>query len=474
MSSVEHVCFNISNYSIHPDIDFQRNRKISPQKLISFLVSQDSSSTKVEMLDFCGLDASSMPASSALNQQWQKLKPAALEAVFKHFNSSAIGLLPSTLSDRKYRFLAADGSACTYFSTPSFSSADYYCSPGNSIRGVYSMYLNAFYDLTTHTYTDAMIQPVHEKNEFGAFCNMVDRHEIPAGKKNVYIGDRGYCSYNNMAHMLEQKQFFLFRTKDIHSRGLVSNFDFPEEEAFDIDVRVSLVRSHSRKVMTDPGTYKRFVDQASAFDYISYGSYDTYELAFRIIRFSLTESTYECIVANLPRDEFPPERIKELYYTRWDIESYFRKLKYTVGLSNFHSYKPQYIEQEIWAKLIAYNITETMINCTVLETHAAKHAYKVNFTMAAHICRVFLRLTTEKDQYDVMSLLQKELIPIRNDANTQGFKLLISGNHDISYIGLHKHLYHYNFWKADTQSVFLSYHKNQKSSDFIWFMAARA
>ena len=35
MSSVEHVCSNISNYSIHPDIDFQRNRKISSQKLIS-------------------------------------------------------------------------------------------------------------------------------------------------------------------------------------------------------------------------------------------------------------------------------------------------------------------------------------------------------------------------------------------------------------------------------------------------------
>lgn len=35
--------------------------------------------------------------------------------------------------------------------------------------------------------------------------------------------------------------------------------------------------------------------------------------------------------------------------------------------------------------------------------------------MAAHICRFFLRLTTEKDLIDVMSLLQKELIPIRND-----------------------------------------------------------
>ena len=162
--AVEHICSDISDYSLHPDIDFQRNRKISSQKLISFLVSQGSSSTKVEMLDFWGLDASSMPTSSALNQQRQKLKPAALEAVFKHFNSSAMGLLPSTLSDGKYRFLAADGSTCTYFSTPSFSSAEYYCSPGNSIRGVYSMHLNAFYDLTTHTYTDALIQPVHCKN----------------------------------------------------------------------------------------------------------------------------------------------------------------------------------------------------------------------------------------------------------------------------------------------------------------------
>lgn len=413
-SSVEHICSDISNYSIHSGIDFQRSRKISPQKLISFLVSQGSSSTRVEMLDFWGLDPSSLPTSSALNQQRQKLKSDALEAVFKLFNSSVTGLLPDTLRNGKYRFLAADGSTCTYFSTPSFSPDDYYCSPGNSIRGVYSMHLNAFYDLTTHTYTDALLQPVHNKNEFGAFCDMVDRHEILEGSKNVYIGDRGYCSYNNMAHVIEQGQSFLFRTKDIHSKGLVGNFDFPEDESFDINVKVTLVRSHSRKVRVNPDTYKRFVDQASTFDYIPYGSYETYELAFRIIRFPISESSFECIVTNLPHDEFQPEQIKALYDSRWGIESSFRKLKYTIGLSNFHSYKPQYIEQEIWAKLIAYNITETLVNCTVLETHDTKHEYKVNFTMAAHICRVFLRLTTEKDQYDVMLLLQKELIPIRS------------------------------------------------------------
>lgn len=160
--------------------------------------------------------------------------------------------LPFTsLKDPHYRFLAADGSTCTFFSTPAFSSPDYYCSPGHSANGVYSMHLNAFFDLDTHTYTDALIQPVRRKNEFGAFCDMVDRHDVLDGRKNVYTGDRGYCSYNNMAHVAEQGQYFLFRTKDIHSKGLVGNFNFPDEESFDIDINVILVRSHSKKVLAD-------------------------------------------------------------------------------------------------------------------------------------------------------------------------------------------------------------------------------
>lgn len=142
-SSVEHVVSNISQYSQHPDKDFSRNRKILPDNLISYLVSQGSSSTKVEMLDFWGLDAS-MPSASALNQQRSKLKADALEAVFKQFNSASNTLDSAVLNTENYRFLAADGSTCTFFSTPSFSSEDYYCSPGNSAKGVYSMHLNAF------------------------------------------------------------------------------------------------------------------------------------------------------------------------------------------------------------------------------------------------------------------------------------------------------------------------------------------
>ncbi len=48
-SSVEHIVSDISQYAVHPDSDFKRSKKIPAQKLISFLVSQGSSSTRVEM-----------------------------------------------------------------------------------------------------------------------------------------------------------------------------------------------------------------------------------------------------------------------------------------------------------------------------------------------------------------------------------------------------------------------------------------
>ena len=64
-----------------------------------------------------------------------------LQVVFKQFNSLVQGIESLGLQNTKYRFLAADSSTCTYFSTPLFSSQDYYYSPEHSIKGIYSMHM---------------------------------------------------------------------------------------------------------------------------------------------------------------------------------------------------------------------------------------------------------------------------------------------------------------------------------------------
>lgn len=312
-TAISTVVEDISKYTIRPGKDFTKKRKIPADKLFSFLVSQGSSSTKNELLDFYDLDTST-PTASAFNQQRAKLKPEAMERLFNEFNKEATPLRGKT----DYVHIAIDGTTQTFLSYPAFTSEEYYVSEGHSKKGFYSMHLNAFYDLDTRTYTDALIQPVHEKDEFKAFCHMVDRHNYPSDTKTIFIGDRGYCSYNNMAHVINKGQFFLFRTKDIHSKGLVGKFDFPKEESFDITVMVTLVRSNSKSIEVTEG-YKRFVDKATSFDFVEYGSLDCYELSFRIVRFPLEGDSYECIVTNLPEDEFPKEHIKKLYFKRWSI-----------------------------------------------------------------------------------------------------------------------------------------------------------
>ena len=408
-AAVETVASQIDAFAVAPGKDFTRSRKLPPQTLIPFLVAEGSASTKNELLDFFGLDPA-RPTDSAFNQQRNKLLPSALKTVFEGFNAALYSARPAP----GYQFLAVDGSTATFISTPEFAPPEYYIGEGHSAKGFFSIHINAVYDLYRHYYTDALLQPVHEKDEFCAFCELVDRHPVLPGSKIVFIGDRGYCSYNNMAHVIEKGQFFLFRTKDIDSKGLVQGFNLPDDDSFDTTVDVTLTRSHSSKIqITD--SCRRFIDKKVSFDYIENGSLDTYQLSFRVVRFPLDHGDFECLATNLPADEFPLERIKELYFRRWGIETSFRKLKYTIGLSNFHSYKAICVQQEIWARLIIYNISEALINLTVVIKGKKKHSYKVNFSVAVHVCRAFLRPINKIYPIDVIALLKRELIPIRNE-----------------------------------------------------------
>lgn len=411
--SIATVTSHMDSFVYNPGRDYSRIRKLSPDHVISFLISQGASSTKCEFLDFFQM-SEDLPSIFALNQRRSQMMPEALEAVFHEFTSSSEKLELSK-QEQQYQYIAADGSTTSFFSFSKYSSDDYFISEGHSASGFYSIHINAFYDINKRIYTDAILQSAHKKDEFLAFCQLVDRHIPHPDQRTIFIGDRGYCSYNNMAHVIEKEQYFVFRTKDITSKGLIGNFVFPDSDTFDITVDVTLTRSHRKSIKIKDGFYRRYVDQAASFDYIKYGSEDTYDLTFRIVRFPISEDTYECLVTNLPEKNFPVEKLKEIYNSRWGIESSFRKLKYTIGLSHYHSYKPDFIKQEIWAKFIAYNATELLVAHTVVVHGKRKYSYKVNFTLAAHICRIYLRLHTETDSINVMALLQKELVPIRCD-----------------------------------------------------------
>lgn len=192
---------------------------------------------------------------------------------------------------------------------------------------------------------------------------------------------------------------FLIRAKDINSTsGTLKTYQElhknPDAQ-FDITVQRFLTRSQSRLLLNQDTIYKN-IDKAIPFSYLD-EKHTLYYMQFRVVRFQLSNGQYEVLVTNLPEYDFPPEKLKELYYTRWGIESSFRQLKYTIGISRLHSRKEDFVTQEIFARLFLYNFCESIIFNVVIEQDnkkngkLRKYAYKVGHSMAMKICREFMR-----------------------------------------------------------------------------------
>ena len=308
--------------------------------------------------------------------------------------------------------LAIDGTDIQIPTNP--DEIDSYYPGSNGQKGYNLLHLNALYDLENQTYINAVIQQKTDKNEHKALQEMVDFSDIETA---LLIADRGFESYNNMAHMQEKGWFFIIRAKD-GSNGIKSSLKLPNSEEFDVKISLKLTRkqtNETKELCKDTNNY-RFIASKTTFDYLPIKQKKKdpvrfYELNFRIVRFSISENTYEVLLTNLDSTNYPPQRLKELYASRWGIETSFRDLKYTMGMLNFHSKKVMCIKQEIYAHLIMYNFAEMITSHVVIEKKQRKHTYKANFSVAVHMCRKFYHGETTSP--DLETIIARNLVPIR-------------------------------------------------------------
>ncbi|WP_423250184.1 transposase [Paenibacillus thiaminolyticus] len=115
-----------------------------------------------------------------------------------------------------------------------------------------------------------------------------------------------------------------------------------------------------------------------------------YPISFRVVRFVLPSGAFETVITNLTATDFPPGEIMSMYNMRWGIETSFRALKYTVGLTNFHAKKRESITQEIFARMILYNFAEMMTSHVVIPKWRNGTPIKLTSRLP-FTCRHFLR-----------------------------------------------------------------------------------
>jgi hypothetical protein len=178
-------------------------------------------------------------------------------------------------------------------------------------------------------------------------------------------------------------------------------------------VHLILTRKQTKDVKANPEIYK-FMPSTSTLDFFDSRENEFYPISFRIVRFKISDDSYETIITNLAHSEFSSSEIKELYHMRWGIETSFRELKYAIGLTSFHAKKTDCIEQEVFAKLIMYNFCEMITLNVVIKQKPTKHGYQANFTVAIQICIYFFRCRDNVSPPDVEALIQKNILPVRN------------------------------------------------------------
>lgn len=203
--------------------------------------------------------------------------------------------------------------------------------------------------------------------------------------------------------------YHLIRVKDGGRGSMAGSFKLPAKDGSDHAMRLVLTRKQTKEVKGNPEKYK-ILPKASPFDHLDLHDRMFYGLAFRVVRFAITEDPYECIITNLPEDGFPAREIKKIYAMRWGIETSFRELRYAVGSSCFHSKKVEYIMQEIYARQVLYNHCEIITMHVIVQQKDTEHVYQMDYTIAIHICRYFLRKDISPP--NVEKLIQKDLLPV--------------------------------------------------------------
>ena len=403
-TSIHELAANPEHYVLHPGKDFSRNRKLGFQRLLLMLLTMEGDCIKEELYRYFGRFTDT-PSKAAFYKQRKKVKEDAFRSLLVSFTQKC----QKKLLKGKYSLVACDGSAADIFRNPDDS--DTFFEPnGKSTRGFNQIHINAFFSVLDKKITDLLIQPARKRNEYSAFCQMVDRSE--SDTPVIYLCDRGYASYNAFAHVIESGQFFVMRCTDDKTEKILG-FPLDNIQQLDYHVERILSRSQSKKKRLHPEQEEqyRFVCKNVPMDYITQG-HPEYRLSLRIIRIELSDSCYENLITNLPELDFDFDDLKDLYHLRWDEETSFRDLKYPLCLKAFHSQKYEYIIQEVWARAILYNFCSEIAMAVEIPEKKRKYVYQVNYSEAIKICRDFLRIH-DGTTLDVEGLIAQNILPVR-------------------------------------------------------------
>ena len=408
-------------YVMNPGHDFARHRLLPFKDTLLMTMFMRTSSLSGEIEDYWSVvhpDArystdtrDAVPSRAAFIHQRAKLNDSAFPSLLTRFNN-ALGFKKRL---KGYHLLACDGSDLNIAPTPDDYST--YIRYNSREDGYHQLHLTVMYDLLEAVYTDAVVQPRGQMDEQNAFVSMVRRNPVPG--KCLFIADRGFGSFNDMATVADAGQFFLFRIKEPNrDTSAFKHLLVSDKKLYETSSDFFFCRT--RKNLPDvPHDQQKYIRPGRTFDLIPPSDKTSvFHLSFRFIKLTLDNGNVEFLVTNLPKRSVKLEDFKDLYHRRWGIETSFLFLKYGISLAFPHSVKRRFQIQEIFAKLILYNAISRTVSCVPvpdMNQSGTKYQYRISFSDAIRKCRYFFVDPFPPTDQVFINRLLRDKIPIRSD-----------------------------------------------------------
>ena len=346
-----------------------------------------------------------------------KLKPEIFEFIFKEFTK---GLMTSPklrpLFSTMFGFLlyCVDGSDINL--PYNKYDEETLCTNGKGRKRYNQIHLNAIYDCLNGFYVACNFRGTKKtgQGERRALYELLQ--EFTGGQKaqSLLICDRGYDGHETVTRLQKEGVHFLIRGKANNSNGFLSTFQSLKnfkEDTFYGELHYTISKSEKDALPDDESAHL----VRNKFDFLENG--EVIHVHLRVLQFRLPSGELEALITNVPIWQLSPLQMYHVYSRRWGIEGSFRSLKYQISVSQQHSWKKEYVRQELWAKLTMFNFVTFITSHTkVPETKRLKprkYEYKIKTSRAVVLCRNLLvgRITLEVFGSQVVKRLQ----PIRPD-----------------------------------------------------------
>jgi len=352
------------------DKDFTRRRELTFGNVVVFLLQKTVRSIQVHLHDFfdtLGRWAEAVTPSAWCQARW-KLKASAFIELNQRAILDLIYRPESGFEVRRWkghRLIGIDSSLIRLPNQEAMGREFGWVECANN-QGECGRYpqgrLSALTDLLNQVVLEGFFVPWSQGER-----QLAVNHLVTLAPQDIGILDRGFCSYELLAHFQARKRLFVCRCP--RSSFAVVNRLFQENQQGRSVVATLRVHHEDRKAILEAGLPE--------------------EITVRFVTVRLSTGELEVLATNLMDEAFyPTSEFGPLYHFRWEIETYYGRIKGRLDLENFTGRTPEALRQDVHSTIFLSNLESVLTRSTDDQVHehaqSLQHPQQINHAVCFH------------------------------------------------------------------------------------------